>query len=216
MSPTSAHSSPNSASNHAAADLVPKGSAFSLAFGVLVAWSGVADAAVVVTDVNASFLNNPANISFNGATQFTLSRMNNQFGPKNFISTSGANLYAQQVLAGRVITDQIDPIPGNVSLKFASAATPTDLLSVPQDVDFFVPLQVVNGSTQNFGYAQIGTANGGATLTSYAFETTPGQSIIAGARPAAPVPEPSSLAILAVGAAGVLASRRRRRAAAAV
>lgn len=186
-----------------------KAGALSLAFGAMSAWAGGAEAAIVVTDVNASFQNNPVNISFNGAPQFTLSRDVNQFGPKNFITTLGSNLFAQQVLAGRIVSDQPDPVPGNVSLKFQAALTPTDLLSVPRDVDFFVPLQVVNGTTRNFGYAQLGTANGGATLVSYAFETTPGQSIITGARPTA-VPEPSSLAILAVGAASVFAARRRR------
>lgn len=184
--------------------------ALTLAFGAMAAFAPTADAAVIVTDVNTIFANNPATISFNGAPQFVLSRMDNQFGAKNFITTLGSNLYAQQVLAGRVITDQPDPVPGNVSLKFTSATTATDLLSVPRDVDFFVPLQVVNGDVRNFGYAQIGTANGGATLVSYAFETNPGQSIIAGARPTA-VPEPSSLALLAVGAASVAAARRRRR-----
>jgi len=190
--------------------------ALSLAFGAAAAWCGGADAAIVVTDVNASFLTNPANITFNGATQFTLSRMTNQFGPKNFITTLGPNLYAQQVLAGRVITDQPDPVPGNVSLKFTTAATATDLLSVPRDVDFFVPLAVVNGAARNFGYAQIGTANSGATLVSYAFETVANQPIIAGARPdagaggGAVIPGPSALAILALGAASVLAARRRR------
>ena len=185
----------------------------SLAFGAMAALPGAANAAIIVTDVNTSFLTSPVSISFGGAPQFTLSRMTNaSFGPKNFITTLGSNLYAQQTLAGRIITDQPDPVPGNVSLKFVSAPTPTDLLSVPRQVDFFVPLQVVNGAVRNFGYAHLGTANDGATLLSYAFESTPGRAIVAGDRGTpAPVPEPSSLVLLAFGAASVAAARRQRR-----
>ena len=191
--------------------------ALSLAFGAMGAWSGSAEAAIIVTDVNTSFREAPVNISFGGAPQFTLSRMTDpNFGPKNYITTLGSNLYAQQSLAGKIISNQPDPVPGNVSLKFVAAPSPTDLLSVPRQVEFFVPLQLVNGATRNFGYAQLGTANDGATLVSYAFETTPGLAIIAGDRGApVRVPEPSTLGLLALGAASVLAARRRRRAMAA-
>lgn len=188
--------------------------ATSLAFGAMAFWSGTAQASVIVTTVNKSFLTAPVTISFAGADQFVLSRATNQFGAKNFITTLGSNLYAQQVLAGRIVSDQPDPVPGNVSLKFAAAPTATDLLSVPRDVEFFIPLEVIKGTTKNFGYAELGTSNDGATLVSYAFETTPGKSLItAGVSINAgttSVPEPASLAMLALGAASVVAARRRR------
>ena len=189
--------------------------ALSIAFGGLAAWSGTSEAAVIVTPVNTSFATAPVSISFGGVPQFTLSRKTDpSFGPKNYITTLGSNLYAQQTLAGKVITDQPDPVPGNVSLKFVAAPMATDLLSVPREVEFFVPLEVVNGANRNFGYAELGMANGGATLVSYAFETVSGKSLVAAELPGTAlgsvgVPEPASLAMLAFGAAGVLAARRR-------
>lgn len=189
--------------------------AFSLAFGGLAAWSSLSESSVIVTPVNTSFATAPASIAFGGIPQFTLSRVQDpNFGPKNYITTLGGNLYTQQTLAGKVITNQPDPIPGNVSLKFVAAPTATDLLSVPRDVAFFVPLEVVKGANHNFGYAELGTFNGGATLVSYAFETVSGRSLIAtplsGSGQGSPsVPEPASLAMSALGAVGVLAARRR-------
>lgn len=57
-----------------------------------------------------------------------------------------------------------------------------------------------------------------ATVLALAWETNPGQTINAGqlveTAPPAPAPEPSSLALFAAGAAGVLVLRRRRKAAA--
>ena len=128
-------------SNTPPSNVATKIGALSLAFGGLAAWSSPSDAAVVVTQVNTSFASAPVNILFGGVPQFTLSRvMDPRFGPKNYITTLGSNLYAQQLLAGRIVSDKPDPVPGNVSLKFSAATKATDLLSVPRDVEFFVPL----------------------------------------------------------------------------
>lgn len=82
---------------------------------------------------------------------------------------------------------------------------------------------VVNGSSrflgvrfdiagqQHLGWAEISLQKDtpAATVLSYGYETEIGQSIVAGATSS--VPEPSSLALFAAGAAGLLALRRRRR-----
>jgi hypothetical protein len=65
------------------------------------------------------------------------------------------------------------------------------------------------------GWAQISASSGGgstlesATLVDYAYQTTPDVSIPAGAG----APEPSSIALFALGAAGIAVLRRRRKAA---
>jgi hypothetical protein len=75
----------------------------------------------------------------------------------------------------------------------------------------FLGLQLVVGTDTFFGWADVtlnnldGSGAGAFTLHGYAYDNTAGTSIQAGA-----VPEPSSIALLAAGAAGVLALKRRR------
>jgi hypothetical protein len=76
----------------------------------------------------------------------------------------------------------------------------------------FLGLQFVVGADTFFGWADVtlnnldGTGAGAFTLHGYAYDNTAGTSIQAGA-----VPEPSTIALLVAGAAGVLALKRRRK-----
>lgn len=76
----------------------------------------------------------------------------------------------------------------------------------------FLGLQLIVGSDTFFGWADVtlnnldGTGAGAFTLHGYAYDNIAGTPIEAGA-----VPEPSSIALLAAGAAGVLALKRRRK-----
>jgi hypothetical protein len=68
-----------------------------------------------------------------------------------------------------------------------------------------------------YGWAKVSMVNtltsfatpGEIILHGYAFESTPNTPIVAGA---SPVPEPTSLAIFAMGGAGIAAWKRRRKA----
>ncbi len=81
------------------------------------------------------------------------------------------------------------------------------------DVTGFVGFRFTNAGNTHFGWAQFtyndGT-DGSITLRDFAYEDVPNRAILAGA--VVSVPEPGSLALLAMG--GVIAARRRRKAAA--
>jgi hypothetical protein len=76
----------------------------------------------------------------------------------------------------------------------------------------FLGLRLVVGADTFFGWADVtlnnldGSAPGVFTLHSYAYEDVAGTSILTGA-----VPEPSAIALLVAGAAGVLALKRRKK-----
>jgi hypothetical protein len=76
--------------------------------------------------------------------------------------------------------------------------------------DAFLGVQFTSNAQQYLGWVHLQLQGGGtatATVLGYAYNDQPGQSINAGDTGA---PEPASLSLFALGAAGVLALRRRR------
>lgn len=74
----------------------------------------------------------------------------------------------------------------------------------------FIGLQFPSGANNYNAWVRVNVNNtaGSFTVVDWAYENTPGQSIVTGV-----VPEPSTLGLLAAGAAGLAAMRRRRNAA---
>lgn len=76
----------------------------------------------------------------------------------------------------------------------------------------FLGLKLIVGTDTFFGWADVtlnnldGSGSGAFTLHSYAYDNTPGTAITAGV-----IPEPSTIALLAAGAAGVMALKRRKK-----
>ena len=73
----------------------------------------------------------------------------------------------------------------------------------------FVGVRFKRDDNNHFGWIRVHIDRGALTIKDWAYESTPDAPIRAG-EGSPPVPEPSGLALLATGAAGILAWRRRR------
>ena len=171
--------------------------AAALAIGVI-AYAPASKADPVVIQVDQSLVTNGYEADFGGST-FTL-------------LTAGGAISAKTT--GGQLTEDTTPTPPSLttvavgtsidsSLSFGNLQT--DALYVDSS-EASIGLEAADGT---FGFIDF-SAGANAELFAWGYETTPGVAIVSTDTPTS-VPEPASLALLAVGAAGLAAVRRKRR-----
>ena len=172
---------------------------------------GGASAAVVLVPVNASILNAPFEINFQGVT-FTLSATNNGLNPLTVQNTQGGAFSSFGGFLGIPVrpttffTDRGSPTfgpPPGGSGAFASFLSPAKPGS--SNGNNYIGFRATVGTDNFYGFA----FTTGSRLNSYGFETAANTAITA----TTAVPEPATWAfmILGFGAVGAAMRYRRRR-----
>ncbi len=165
--------------------------AMAVALGAFGACPTAAQASVIVTQVNQDLAASPvALIIFDDFLQFAVTYSPTP-SPTLKVAPNTGNLVASSLVnSGSVI---------GPSTTFQT--TPKTFPPFP-NTDVFEGLDIVSGADNFYGWADFGGADG-TVLKAYAFETVANTPITAS------VPEPAPLTVLAIGAAAVLAIRRR-------
>jgi hypothetical protein len=111
-------------------------------------------------------------------------------------SGSPANIIATKLTGGATIN----------AATFTNNSPDAGMKSPSHPSTFFVPLEVtLDGTDWYYGWAKFSDSVATLNFDSYGFSFTPNVAITT------PIPEPSTWGLLAIGAAGVLAIRRRSR-----
>ncbi len=171
-----------------------------LALGL--AWANGAHAAVISFTPNAALSATPTAISFGNAADYAFTAAATNNGPGAAVVTSGTSTVSS--FLGAVADFSIGAAINQTGQLYSFSAFPTPAVIPFSTANDFIGLAFNLADGLHYGYAQVA----GPTLVNYAFESTPGATILTGA--VAAVPEPASLALLLAGVAGAAAAKRRR------
>ena len=170
------------------------------AFGL--AGAAGANAAVVSFAPGQALTSVPFLVSFGGGADYAFSAAATANGPGAAVATSGTATVTS--FFGEVTDFSAgSSIDQNGQLYGFSAFSTAAVIPFSAANDF-IGLAFTLSDGLHYGYAEVT----GPTLVSYAFETTPGVSILTGATATA-VPEPASIALLLIGISGAMFVQRR-------
>lgn len=198
--------------------------AIALAAGGTLAWTGVAGAAVVVQSIGADIANSTASVQVGVGSPVGMPQLEayNVFVLANTGSgillsgqSNGGYPKASDLAAGNIVgpSGTYGATPGSSPPKAIWSANDYAMSTTPPGGTFYLGVEFnIDGGPELFGYltetvTYAGT-NASVTLASLTYDDS-GAAITVGASATA-APEPASLSLLAAGAAGVTALRRRR------
>ncbi|TWT47552.1 PEP-CTERM sorting domain-containing protein [Botrimarina hoheduenensis] len=126
------------------------------------------------------------------------------FFPGKVVGFNAGLSYATALSDGDVI-DAAATAGGPFAVSLAYGANPNSQFD--NAVGAFLGLEFPINGMSHFGWIRVTIDNAGGTfvINDWAYNSTPGEGLLAGQ-----IPEPGSLGLLAAGAAGVAALRRRR------
>lgn len=193
--------------------------AYSLAAGAAAGVAGTADAAIQYSgtqDINIAQFNS-LNLQIDGDVNGDILLKNYVFGsapyqgalvnfaPGKVVGFNAGLNYATALSAGALVdATTTSGGPFAASLAFGAANPNAQFNNV---TGAFIGLTFPIGASNHFGWVRVSIDNAAGTfvVNDWAYNTVAGEGIRAGQ-----VPEPTSLGMLAAGAAGVAAMRRRR------
>lgn len=186
--------------------------AVALALGAVAISAGPASAtiatgSVIVTPVGIDLLSLPSDTPYTFLDD-QFSAVSGGGGEYALVGASSTDLVAGFFGPGNA--PLVTKLPSGTTISAATFDTPNTkggLMFSPSSISpFFAALDVVNGDNNYYGWAMFTDPPGSLIFDAYAIETTPNTPIVTPA-----VPEPAGLSLLALGAVGVLAIRRRKR-----
>jgi hypothetical protein len=182
---------------------------YSLAVGALAAAPSAHASIIYSGSLNTlvtSSSNSPYNISFDGnGTDLTLTVSGTGTGAVSVLASAGDAVEPGPLAFGTPINLGDPTVTVSQILLSYNSSNKSGLWA--SQTDAFLGVQFTSNVQQYLGWVHLQLDVGQATVVGYAYDDQPGQSINAGDTG---TPEPASLSLFALGAAGVLALRRRQ------